>query len=84
MAEKFDPGDPDEQAEEAAVEGERLQEGRGRAEGQKCDGKLEGEVERSEEDDEIDSAEKLSQKRNRAAKLFNTEGNSVEGGRVMK
>ena len=62
MAEKFDPRDPDEQAEEAAVEGERLQEGRGRAEGQKCDGKLEGEVERSEEDDEIDSAEKLSQK----------------------
>ena len=62
MAEKFDPRDPDEQAEEAAVEGERLQEGRGRAEGQKCDGKLEGEVERSEEDDEIDSAEKLSLK----------------------
>ena len=62
MAEKFDPRDPDEQAEEAAVEGERLQEGRGRAEGQKCDGKLEGEVERSEEDDEIDSAKKLSPK----------------------
>ena len=83
MAEKFDPRDPDEQAEEAAVEGERLQEGRGRAEGQKCDGKLEGEVERSEEDDEIDSAEKLPE-RNQAAKLCNTEGNSVEGGRVMK
>ena len=83
MAEKFDPGDPDEQAEEAAVEGERLQEGRGRAEGQKCDGKLEGEVERSEEDDEIDSAKKLPE-RNQAPKLCNTEGNSVEGGRVMK
>ena len=83
MAEKFDPRDPDKQAEEAAVEGERLQEGRGRAEGQKCDGKLEGEVERSEEDDEIDSAEKLPE-RNQATKLCNTEGNSVEGGRVMK
>ena len=45
MAAKFNPGNPNEQAEEAEVEGERLQEGRGRAEGQKCDGKLEGEVE---------------------------------------
>ena len=61
MAEKFDPGNPNEQAEEAAIEGERLQEGRGWAEGQKCDGKLEGEVERPEEDDEIDSAKKLSE-----------------------
>ena len=62
MAAKFDSRNPDEQAEEAAVEGERLQEGRGRAEGQKCDGKLEGEVEWPKKDDEIESAKELPER----------------------
>ena len=44
---------PHQQAEEAEAEGEGLQEGRGRTEGEECDGGLQSQGEGSEENDEI-------------------------------